>query len=94
LSGGLSLALMLPWRPLYLFLLVMIFRGRNWARWVHIILVFIFVPLEILSAFEISQSKYVAGLVSLLSTLPDLSAAVLLLQKPAVVWFKRTPWPD
>jgi len=74
----------------YLFLLAMIFRGRNWARWLYIILVFIFVPLEIPSAFETAQSRYVAGLVSLLSTLADLVAAVLLIQKQAAVWFKRT----
>jgi hypothetical protein len=73
---------------LYLFLLAMIFRGRNWARWLYIILVFIFVPLEIPSAFESAQSRYFAGFVSLLSTLADLSAAVLLMQHQ--VWFKRT----
>ena len=66
---------------LYLFLLKMIYRGRNWARLIYIVLVFIFVPLEIPSAFETAQSSYVAGLVSLLSTLADLVAAVLLLQK-------------
>jgi hypothetical protein len=75
---------------LYLFLLIMIYECRNWARLMYIVLVFIFVPLEIPSAFESAQSRYVAGLFSLLSTLADLVTAVLLMQHQAVVWFKRT----
>ena len=75
---------------IYLVLLAMILRDRSWARWLYIIVVFIFVPLEIPSAFESAQSRYAAGLVSLLSTLADLVAAVLLMQNQAAVWFKRT----
>lgn len=88
---GLVLGIDIAMVALYLFLLTMIFRCRNWARLLYIILAFIFVPLEIPSAFETAQSRYVAGLASLLSTIADLVAAVLLMQKQVVAWFKRQP---
>jgi hypothetical protein len=75
---------------LYLFLLAMFYRCRKWARIMYIVLVFIFAPLEIPSAFESAQSRYVAGLVSLLVNMAGLVAVVLLMQKQVVVWFKRT----
>jgi len=69
------------------FLLIMILRGRNWARMLFIVLFFIGFPFTIPAFLIVLQKKPVAAVFFLAQLSLQLMAVVLLLQKPTRNWF-------
>ena len=71
-----------------IFLAFKISQGRNWARIIFLI-VFVFgLPASLPSFMSHFSRSSLAGWLMLLTTLVQLTANVLLFQKPSNVWFK------
>jgi hypothetical protein len=70
------------------FLLIMIFRGKNWARLLFIIPLFIGLPFAFPAIFNVLQKSPINSAIAFIKLCLQIMAAVLLLQKPARDWFK------
>ena len=69
-------------------LLFKIWRGRNWARLLYIILFFIGAPFAFPEFFVVFQKNPISGVIHLLQLSLQLMAVVLLLQRPSRDWFR------
>jgi hypothetical protein len=70
------------------FLLIMIFHGKNWARLLFIIPLFIGLPFAFPTIIKVLQNSPVTSVIALIKICLQIMAAVLLLQKPSRDWFK------
>lgn len=70
------------------FLLFKIYRGRNWARLLYIILFIIGAPFAFPAVLTTFQKSPILAVIRLLQLSLQMMAVVLLLQKPSRDWFK------
>ncbi len=71
-------------------LLILIAKGKNWARWIFIVLIVLSIFPVIANVFLVEfKSDVVGAILSLIQATLYLLAVILLLQKPAVEWFKK-----
>ena len=70
------------------FLLFMIWRGRNWARLLYLIVFLIGAPFAFPVIVMVFQKNLIFSIVGLIKISLQIMAAVLLLQKPTRQWFR------
>ncbi len=65
-------------------------KGRNWARIVFLVVCFLGIPFFLINLVQTFGQAPVPSLLSILSSVLQVSAAVLLLKKESVPFFKRS----
>lgn len=73
------------------FLIYQISRGRNWARWLLLLIVTIALPLSILPTFDAISHNPVHTLLGFLQLGLYIVAMVFLFQRSTSSWFRKVP---
>lgn len=73
----------------FLFLIYMIGKGRNWARIAYLVLFIIFLPFTVHTVLQDLAAKPISVSLDMVLTVMDMIALVFLFQKPSSAWFKE-----
>ena len=73
----------------WLFIFIMIGKGRNWARITFLVLFIIGIPFSVLPLMQSLAANPISGLLGIVQTIIQIVAIVFLFQKPSSEWFRK-----
>lgn len=89
--GGLGFALTIQFITFVSLALIiwLISKRKNWARWIFSILAILGIPMMIDSILSDLNNAPIYAIISIIQTLIQLAAIILLFLKPSREWFKK-----
>lgn len=78
----------------FIFMIWQLGRGKNWARWILVMIFAISIPLSILPTFDSISHNSVHALLGFVQLAMYIAATVFLFQKSSSAWFSGDQFPQ